>query len=247
MRAYPFTIRIANRIDYSLAEKDSDRLDRVAGQFALEEGQLVPVQAVTIPPEVHQKHRQDLKFRAFGPSIQIEHGRADVVASVRGVRGATGNFGLRWRWDLAERAYLLGAGSSLTPVERREVLRHRVPLVLVDVELWVSIAGVTAPVRGAAGGDLIDTDAWRQPPLSRVNLTTWAEHYTPARESSFLEELFGAAQMTLGQDGVPLPLAQVDLAGAVVQPVVTMHIGARTMSAHSIEAELEVTGAIVTR
>lgn len=241
LRSSSFEMSIANTHDYALRKvKDHGEYAAVSGEFTRR------AEGSTALPDVGT--RRDLKFRSIGSAIQTSPGMKELHVSFTGevsylqtneMRSIIDSDLLKWNTKPA----------AMTDADWVRLRRYTQPAILLDVELWLANEGAPAPVRALTRSE-IDGDWTPNAPMSRVNVVQYAQEFSSAR---FIGEGDGgtaieAIRYALGMrkftiaSALVLPVVQLDSFSSFVVPVVTLHLGGRTMGAHGIEAEFDLRG-----
>ena len=182
----------------------------------------------------------DQKFRVKGSPIFCEPGPKELHLSIKGeivYNVLTANFHLREK--------IIANPDAYSESEIARLRRHMRLMAMVDVELWAMSDATPAPFRAETLTN-IDSDWSENAPLSRVDFTKLAELYTtktitpPAGEGSFFQNL-GVFETEIGYFQ-PTPIVRIDTMASVIVPVVTLHLGARTLSAENVTARIELAG-----
>lgn len=198
----------------------------------------------------HENTRRDLKFRSVGEPVVTGPGLKELHMEFSGSvkYSQTNEF-----QDIIGGPFSSWSKKPATMDDATwtKIRRHATPLIQLDVELWLQNEGRPAPLRLPTRGEL-DTDWSPNAPYSRTDVVMAAQEFstapfdgdTDSGDSSFLEAfgfLLGKRKFTI-TNRLPMPVVQLHSLSGIVVPVVTLHIGGRSLGADEIEVDFQLEG-----
>lgn len=255
LRSKAIKMHIANTEKYAMRTfADPKAYTAVRGEFTKK----LPNPSYS-SPHIHMPW--DLKFRATGSPVHASPGVKELHLAIKG------KVIYQYSGEISAYADAKAGDSSMTTEERwrhaywrkhddvsdedwRRIQRYKDPMIHLDIELFCQTRGPLSPMRSTTQSK-IDTDYTLNAPLSRIDVLNAAAHYSNGRRTAATaDSLVDALIQTNGNltvdlpNYLPAPVARTDTLASIIVPVVTLHIGGRSLGAHNINIDLDLEGTV---